>query len=61
MKGGISDIGGERVFIPRAGMKKNQAGEEEEQIAEDVEESDVETLQFSEYGSSQCPDEIIDE
>ena len=62
MAGGISDIEGKLRFIPMAGRKKNQATEEqEEQSAEDEEESDVETQQFSEYGSSQCPDEFIDE
>lgn len=53
-------------FIPRAGRKKKRTTEEgTDLITKDMEESVEETaassLQLSEYGSSQFPDEFIDE
>lgn len=65
MTGGISDIGGNLQFIPRAGRKRKQTTQGTDQIDEGMEQSVEETAassqQFSEYDSSQCPDEFIDE
>ena len=66
MSGGISDIGGNIRFIPKAGRKKKQTTEEgtdldPEDMEESIEETEASSQQFSEYGSSECPDEFIDE
>ena len=66
MSGGISDIGGNIRFIPKAGRKKKQTTEEgadlhAEDMEESVEETEASSQRFSEYGSSECPDEFIDE
>jgi len=66
MSGGISDIGGNIRFISKAGRKKKQTTEEGadlhyEDMEESVEETEASSQRFSEYGSSECPDEFIDE
>jgi hypothetical protein len=65
MKGGISDVGGPQ-FIPRAGRNKKQRTGEGAlpQPAPSVDSATSsehgEDAEYSEYGSSQCPDEFID-
>ncbi|WPT16195.1 hypothetical protein PSENEW3_00004202 [Picochlorum sp. SENEW3] len=59
MSGGISDIGGNLRFIPKAGRKKKQTKEkgtdlDPEDMEESVEEIEAPTQQFSEYGTSDC-------
>ncbi|WPT16853.1 hypothetical protein PSENEW3_00004861 [Picochlorum sp. SENEW3] len=66
MSGGISDIIGNLQFIPEAGRKKKQTKEkgtdlDPEDMEESVEEIEAPTQQFSEYGTSDCPDEFVDE
>jgi hypothetical protein len=66
MSGGISDIGGNIRFIPKAGRKKKQTTEEgtdldPEDMEESIEETEASSQQFSEDRSSECPDEFIDE
>jgi len=66
MRGGVSDVGGPQ-FIPKAGRKKKQTAEDATgQIpdagseASDDDDEAAASQQYSEYPSSQCPDEFID-
>ena len=64
MKGGISDVGGPG-FIPRAGRKKKQTAEEAPprpapSVDSATSSEHAGDAEYSEYGSSRCPDEFID-
>jgi hypothetical protein len=65
MSGGVSVVGGPQ-FIPRAGRKRKQPAEDGTGRVPDggmeasVQETVASSQQYSEYGSSQCPDGFVD-
>ena len=65
MSGGVSVVGGPH-FVPKAGRKKRQGAADPTGPAPDagtepsVRETAASAQEYSEYNSSQCPDEFID-